>query len=88
MPLCSLGLPMTLGCKLSGVILPIQGNSCPLGQLCSSRIRLLFINISSLDGDVKLWDLRHTNQAANAWTPQPNGLAAFDVHPTTRVFAS
>lgn len=44
--------------------------------------------IVSLDGDVKLWDLRHTHQAMNAWAPQPNGLAAFDVHPTTRVFAS
>jgi regulator-associated protein of mTOR len=42
----------------------------------------------SLDGEVKLWDLRGSDKALQTWNPLPHGLAAFDVHPQTGVFAT
>ena len=41
----------------------------------------------SLDGEVKLWDLRGADRAVQTWNIHPTGLAAFDVHPQTGVFA-
>jgi regulatory associated protein of mTOR len=43
---------------------------------------------TSLDGDVKLWDLRGHNSAAQTWNLHPQGLSAFDVHLQTGVFAT
>ncbi|KAJ6604969.1 hypothetical protein B0H10DRAFT_2077476 [Mycena sp. CBHHK59/15] len=43
---------------------------------------------ASLDGKVKLWDLRGADVAAMTWDVQPRGLSAFDCHPTTGVFAA
>jgi hypothetical protein len=43
---------------------------------------------SSLDGMVKLWDLRGTSAAIKTWDLQPNGLSAFDVHGQASVFAA
>lgn len=42
----------------------------------------------SLDGEVKLWDLRGSDQAVQSWNIHPTGLSAFDVHPHTGVFAA
>lgn len=41
----------------------------------------------SLDGEVKLWDLRGAKTAVETWTLDANGLSAFDVHPLADVFA-
>jgi len=41
-----------------------------------------------LDGEVKLWDLRGSDQAVQSWNIHPTGLSAFDVHPHTGVFAA
>jgi regulatory associated protein of mTOR len=43
----------------------------------------------SVDGEVKLWDLRgRTDRAVTMWTlMQDIGLSAFDVHSTAEVFA-
>ncbi|KAJ7082524.1 hypothetical protein C8R43DRAFT_1052351 [Mycena crocata] len=43
---------------------------------------------ASLDGKVKLWDLRGPDVAAMTWDVCPQGLSAFDCHPTTGVFAA
>ncbi|KAJ6541734.1 hypothetical protein B0H19DRAFT_1174442 [Mycena capillaripes] len=41
---------------------------------------------ASLDGKVKLWDLRVPDSSLT-WDLLPDGLSAFDCHPTTGVFA-
>jgi len=43
---------------------------------------------ASLDGQVKLWDLRGSDNAIKTWDVHSNGLSAFDVHLTTNVFAA
>ncbi|KII94228.1 hypothetical protein PLICRDRAFT_101175 [Plicaturopsis crispa FD-325 SS-3] len=44
---------------------------------------------ASLDGDVKLWDLRGANKPVQAWEPHlTHGLSNFDVHAQTGVFAT
>lgn len=40
----------------------------------------------SLDGEVKLWDLRSHDGARDVWEMRPEGLEAFDVHLQTGVF--
>ena len=44
----------------------------------------------SLDGQVKLWDLRGSDNAVKTWDVHPNhsGISAFDVHSTTGVFVT
>ncbi|KZT01152.1 WD40 repeat-like protein [Laetiporus sulphureus 93-53] len=42
----------------------------------------------SLDGEVKMWDVRGGNQAFKTWDLHPHGLSAFDVHEQTEVFAA
>ncbi|EPQ60061.1 WD40 repeat-like protein [Gloeophyllum trabeum ATCC 11539] len=42
---------------------------------------------ASLDGEVKIWDLR-ADAAINNWEMFPHGLSAFDVHPQAGVFAA
>jgi len=42
----------------------------------------------SLDGEVKLWDLRGSDRAVQTWNIHPNGLSVFDVHPHTGTFAA
>lgn len=49
---------------------------------------LLLIKPRRLDGEVKLWDLRGPDRAAQTWNIHPNGLSAFDVHSQTGVFAA
>jgi regulator-associated protein of mTOR len=44
--------------------------------------------LDSLDGTVKLWDLRGAGVAAKSWDVHPSGLSAFDVHSQTGVFAA
>jgi len=44
--------------------------------------------IISLDGQVKLFDLRSADQAIETWKPHKTGLASFDVHNNSGVFAS
>lgn len=44
--------------------------------------------ISSLNGEVKLWDLRGSDRAAQTWHIHTSGIAAFDVHPQTGIFAA
>lgn len=41
----------------------------------------------SLDGQVKLFDLRGPDFAATTWDLLPRSLSAFDVHPISGVFA-
>jgi len=43
---------------------------------------------ASLDGEVKLWDIRGPEVAAKTWDIHPSGLSAFDVHAQTGVFTS
>jgi len=43
---------------------------------------------ASLDGEVKLWDLRGPARATQTWNIHSTGLSAFDVHPQTGVFAA
>jgi len=43
---------------------------------------------ASLDGQVKLFDLRGADYAAMTWDLHPSGLSAFDVHPNSGVFAA
>lgn len=48
--------------------------------------RMLFSR--SVDGEVKLFDIRSSDRAANTWELFPQGLSAFDVHDLTGVFAA
>ncbi|KAF5385356.1 hypothetical protein D9615_001068 [Tricholomella constricta] len=43
---------------------------------------------ASLDGQVKLWDLRGSDNAVETFDVLPNGLSAFDVHSTSGVLAA
>ncbi|KIY50498.1 hypothetical protein FISHEDRAFT_39035, partial [Fistulina hepatica ATCC 64428] len=43
---------------------------------------------ASLDGEVKLWDIRGRDSPVGIWDVHPAGLSAFDVHPLTPVFAA
>ncbi|KIK81985.1 hypothetical protein PAXRUDRAFT_832495 [Paxillus rubicundulus Ve08.2h10] len=43
---------------------------------------------ASLSGEVRLWDIRGPDRAAQVWDPHPGGLSYFDVHPQTGVFAT
>jgi regulator-associated protein of mTOR len=42
----------------------------------------------SLDGQVKLWDMRGPPLPIQTWNIQPQGLSAFDTHPMAGVFAA
>ncbi|TBU58181.1 hypothetical protein BD310DRAFT_879568 [Dichomitus squalens] len=42
----------------------------------------------SLDGEVKLWDIRGGDSPMQVWDMFPHGLSAFDVHEQTEVFAA
>ena len=42
----------------------------------------------SLDGEVKLGDIRGGDNPAQTWDMFPSGLSAFDVHEQTEVFAA
>ncbi|OSX66816.1 hypothetical protein POSPLADRAFT_1128660 [Postia placenta MAD-698-R-SB12] len=42
----------------------------------------------SVDGEVKLWDIRGGEQALQTWDVHPHGLSAFDVHDHTNVFVA
>ncbi|KAI0033846.1 hypothetical protein K488DRAFT_77642 [Vararia minispora EC-137] len=43
---------------------------------------------ASMSGEIKLWDIRGTDRAAETWVPFADGIAAFDVHGQAGVFAS
>ncbi|PPR02354.1 hypothetical protein CVT24_011698 [Panaeolus cyanescens] len=43
---------------------------------------------ASVDGTVKLFDLRSSDRAVQKWNSQSSGLASFDVHAISGVFAS
>ncbi|KAF9011295.1 hypothetical protein BDQ17DRAFT_1387682 [Cyathus striatus] len=43
---------------------------------------------ASLTGQVKLWDIRGSDSAVKTWDMHTGGLAAFDVHPLSGVFAA
>ncbi|KAH9934060.1 raptor N-terminal caspase like domain-containing protein [Epithele typhae] len=43
---------------------------------------------ASLDGEVKLWDVRGGDSPLDTWDVFPHGLSAFDVHEETEVFAA
>ncbi len=40
-----------------------------------------------MNGEVKLWDTRGPDRAVETWEMFPGGLAAFDVHSQSGVFA-
>ncbi|KAF9535610.1 hypothetical protein CPB83DRAFT_842046 [Crepidotus variabilis] len=43
---------------------------------------------ASLDGEVKLFDVRGSDNAAETWYPHSGGLSAFDMHPQAGVWAT
>jgi len=43
---------------------------------------------ASLDGEIRMWDIRGSNVSVDDWTLHPGGLAAFDMHRHTGVFAA
>ena len=43
---------------------------------------------ASIDGCVKVWDMRGADIAFKSWEIQPHGLSAFDAHSHAGVFAS
>ncbi|KAA1478089.1 hypothetical protein DENSPDRAFT_934104 [Dentipellis sp. KUC8613] len=43
---------------------------------------------ASLNGEIKLWDIRGSDRAVESWDLFPGGLSAFDVHPQSGVFAA
>ena len=63
----------------------MQGNLYLLyiARTCTDKLVM-----RSLDGEVKLWDLRGPDRATQTWNIHPTGLSAFDVHPQTGVFAA
>ena len=42
---------------------------------------------SSLDGDVKLWDVRGGSSSLDGWKMFPEGLSTFDMHDQCGVYA-
>ncbi|TFY81020.1 hypothetical protein EWM64_g2987 [Hericium alpestre] len=42
---------------------------------------------ASLNGEIKLWDIRGADRPLESWDVFPNGLSAFDVHEQSGVFA-
>ncbi len=40
-----------------------------------------------MSGEVKLWDIRGSDRAVETWDILPGGLAAFDGHSQSGVFA-
>ncbi|KAJ7591195.1 raptor N-terminal caspase like domain-containing protein [Mycena floridula] len=41
---------------------------------------------ASLDGEVKLWDIRGGQKSVETWVADSSGIAAFDVHPMADIF--
>ena len=69
----------------------LAANSYLQGKLSLSRsdiLILIHVYIYSLDGQVKLFDLRGADIAASTWDLHPKSLSAFDVHPISGVFAA
>ena len=48
---------------------------------------LISVCPDSLDGEVKLWDIRGGDAPLQTWDLFPHGLSTFDVHEQTEVFA-
>jgi regulator-associated protein of mTOR len=72
---------------LSGQLLSARYDS---GKYLSKAFLTMLGIKHSLDGQVKLWDLRGSDNAIKTWDAHPNltGISAFDVHSTTGVFAT
>ena len=49
---------------------------------------LISVCPDSLDGEVKLWDIRGGDAPLQTWDLFPHGLSTFDVHEQTEVFAA
>lgn len=47
-----------------------------------------FVRDCSIDGEVKLFDIRGSDRPVHTWDLFPQGLSAFDVHDLTGVFAA
>lgn len=47
---------------------------------------VIYADNDSLDGDVKLWDIRAAG-SVQTWSLDSSGISAFDVHPQAQVFA-
>lgn len=80
-----------LGCKMSAGTQHWTASCCQLGMNLTHEVfsfLLIFIIHYSLDGQVKIWDLRGSDNAVKTWELHANGLSAFDVHPSAGVFAS
>ena len=48
----------------------------------------MFLSPLSLDGEVKLFDIRGQSGSVQDWDMYPHGLSAFDCHELTGVFAA
>lgn len=66
----------------------LAGNFYLQGKLSKLIWHTLFWQCHSLDGQVKLFDLRGADFAAMTWDLQPKSLSAFDVHSISGVFAA
>ncbi|RXW18505.1 hypothetical protein EST38_g7341 [Candolleomyces aberdarensis] len=65
-----------------------EHTSCVQNARWHPRYGAKFLS-ASVDGEVKLWDLRGPDQSAETWFRNDKyGLAGFDVHPTTCIFAN
>jgi len=53
-----------------------------LSRISGRRLMYYF----SMNGEVKLWDIRGSDRAVETWEVFPGGLAAFDVHEQCGVF--
>ena len=82
------------GYKTSNGTRRLVGISCPGGASApdmSGPVPVALTNTlspDSLDGEVKLWDIRGGDSAMQTWDMFPHGLSAFDVHEQTEVFAA
>ncbi len=76
------------GCKTSDGIQRLAVSSSRLGEIVSFPSACRSKPRHSLDGEVKLWDLRGSTSSLKTWNLLPNGISAFDVHPHTHVFAA
>jgi hypothetical protein len=56
----------------------------PVWTFMNCRITQVY----SLDGEIKLFDIRGADIAVATWNIHPGGLSAFDVHLRAEVFAS
>jgi len=74
--------------KNSPLVATFNGHSCWVQSVRWQAFGSGAIMSASVDGTVKLWDLRGTGSCVHSWSTQGAGLSAFDIHDQTSVFAT